>query len=143
MFEKVEDTAVAILEFANGARGVIQGSTACYSSDGHPAEINICGSEGSAFLADETFRVWDFKHSDSADKYVLDNHMEAPNTSAIGANDPSKINFTGHQHNFEEVVQSIQEERESSINGKEARKAVQLIDAIYQSARNNGVWISL
>ena len=48
---EVEDTAVAILEFANGARGVIQGSTSCWSSDGHPAEIQICGDRGSVFMA--------------------------------------------------------------------------------------------
>ena len=57
---EVEDTAVAILEFENGALGTIQGSTSCWSSTGHPAEIQICGNQGSVFLSDESFRVWDF-----------------------------------------------------------------------------------
>ena len=35
---EVEDTAVAILEFKNGARGVIEASTAAWSETGHPAE---------------------------------------------------------------------------------------------------------
>ena len=47
---EVEDTAVAILEFESGARGVIQGATSCWSSSGHPAEVHICGSEGSVFM---------------------------------------------------------------------------------------------
>lgn len=34
---EVEDTCVAILEFANGARGVLEASTCCWSSTGHPA----------------------------------------------------------------------------------------------------------
>ena len=67
---EVEDTAVAILEFENDARGVIQGSTACWSSHGHPAEIQICGDEGSVFLADESFRVWDFKNPMPEDDFV-------------------------------------------------------------------------
>jgi UDP-N-acetyl-2-amino-2-deoxyglucuronate dehydrogenase len=35
----VEDTAVAIVEFVNGARGVIEGSTCAWSTNGHPARI--------------------------------------------------------------------------------------------------------
>jgi len=53
---EVEDAAVAIIEFENGARGVIQASTACWSKEGHPAEIQICGEKGSVFLMDEKFR---------------------------------------------------------------------------------------
>ena len=140
---EVEDTAVAILEFENGAKGIVQGSTACYSSTGHPAEVNICGSEGSAFLADETFKVWDFKESAEQDAYVLENLMQTSEAAGLGANDPNAINFTGHQHNFEEVVSSIQEGRPCSVSGEEARKAVALICAIYDSARNEGKWIEL
>ena len=57
---EVEDTAVAMLEFETGALGVIQGSTASWSGAGHPAEVQITGSEGSVFLSDDRFRVWEF-----------------------------------------------------------------------------------
>ena len=57
---EVEDTATAMLTFANGALGTIQGSTACWSACGHPAEIQICGEAGSVFLTDDRFRVWEF-----------------------------------------------------------------------------------
>jgi len=140
---EVEDTAVAILEFENGAKGIIQGSTACYSSTGHKAEVNICGSEGSAFLSDEHFKVWDFKKTADQDKYVLNNLMEQSGVEGLGANDPSKINFIGHQKNFEEVVNSIKENRECLVSGGEALKAVEVICAIYQSTQNNGEWITL
>ena len=43
-----------------------------------------------------------------------------------------------HQRNFEEVVQSIQEGRECTTNAAEARKAVALIRAVYESAQNDG-----
>ncbi|MFC4993381.1 Gfo/Idh/MocA family protein [Rubritalea tangerina] len=140
---EVEDTAVAILEFENGARGVIQGSTACYSSDGHPAEVNVCGSKGSVFLADEVFKVWDFEQDDAVDAYVAERYMDGGAGPGLGANDPNAINFIGHQRNFEEVVEAIKEGREPSVSGSEARKAVALIRAIYESAQNDGRWVRL
>jgi predicted dehydrogenase len=140
---EVEDTAVAILEFENGAKGIVQGSTACWSSTGHPAEVNICGSEGSAFLADEHFKVWDFKTPAPVDEYVHANLMASDDAVGLGANDPNAINFTGHQRNFEEVVNAIKENRRSSVDCHEARKAVALICAIYESARNDGKWVTL
>ena len=51
-----------------------------------------------------------------------------------GANDPSAIDFSGHQRNFEDVVQAIQGNRDPLVNATEARKAVALINAIYESA---------
>ncbi len=140
---EVEDTAVALLEFENGAKGIVQGSTACWSSTGHPAEVNICGSEGSAFLADEHFKVWDFKNSAPEDEYVHSNLMSTEGAQGLGANDPNAINFTGHQRNFEEVVSAIKEDRRSSVDCHEARKAVAVICAIYESARNDGKWIDV
>ena len=139
---EVEDTAVAILEFENGARGVIQGSTSCWSSSGHPAEVQLCGSEGSVFIQDDKFRVWDFKQPLSGDAEIRANLM-ANSEKGLGANDPGAINFFGHQRNFEDVVEAIENERAPLITGAEAMKSVVLIDAIYRSARENGKWIEL
>ena len=66
-----------------------------------------------------------------------------PDAGGAGAADPSAIDFSWHQKNFEEVVHSIRESRPCAIDGKEARKAVALICAIYQSAANQGQWIEL
>jgi predicted dehydrogenase len=139
---EVEDNAVAILEFANGARGVIEGSTSCYSSTGHPARIQLCGDSGSVFLADESFEVWDFAKDADGDSEVRSTMMSG-SEAGIGANDPSAINFTGHRRNFEEVVSALEEGRQPCINAAEARKAVALICAIYESARNDGAKVLL
>jgi predicted dehydrogenase len=139
---EVEDTAVAILEFENGARGVIQGSTSCWSSTGHPAEIQICGSEGSAFLSDESFRVWDFKTSNDQDDFVKNNLMQGTKVG-LGANDPNAINNVGHLRNFENVIHALENDTTPLISGAEAMKSVQLICAIYESANNQGKWINV
>lgn len=134
---EVEDTAVAIVEFENGARGVIEGSTANWSKDGHPARVQLCGDQGSVFLADESFEIWDFMDEQPIDADVASSMMKG-SEAGLGANDPTAINFDGHQKNFEEVVNAISEGRESIVNAEEARKAVALICAIYESAQNDG-----
>ncbi len=139
---EVEDTAVAILEFENGARGVIQGSTSCWSSTGHPAEIQLCGSHGSAFLTDETFRVWDFKEADIQDDFVKNNLMKGTE-KGLGANDPNAINVIGHIRNFKNVIEALESGEKPLISGEEAMKSVRIITAIYESANNGGKWIEL
>ena len=139
---EVEDTAVAIVEFENGARGTIQAATSCWSSTGHPAEIHLCGSKVSVFLSDENFRVWDFIDKNEQDIYVHKNLMKGTESGA-GANDPKAINFMGHQRNFANAISAIDNNAPPFITGAEAMKSVQLIDAIYRSAKSDGAWINL
>ena len=139
---EVEDIAIAILEFESGARGIIEGSTCTWSKDGHPARVQLAGTEGSVFLADEAFEIWDFMHETDADAQVRAQFMQGAD-AGLGANDPTAINFYQHQRNFEEVVNAIQEGREPSTGATEARKSVELIQAIYQSAQNNGAKVTL
>ena len=139
---EVEDTGIAMLEFENGARGVIEGSTCNWSGSGHPARIQLCGTEGSVFLADESFEVWDFKNARPEDAGIHETLMRG-SEAGLGANDPKAINFLQHQRNFEEVVSAIQQDREPATSSAEARKSVALIQAIYQSAANGGAKVVL
>lgn len=139
---EVEDIAVAILEFENGARGVIEGSTTTWSKNGHPSRVQLSGTEGSVFLADEAFEIWEFMHETEEDDALRAQFMQGAQ-AGLGANDPSAINFYQHQRNFEEVVAAIKEGREPSTNAAEARKSVELIQAIYKSAQNDGAKVVL
>ena len=134
---EVEDIVVAIVEFESGARGVIECSTCTWSKDGHPARVQLSGTEGSVFLADEAFEVWDFMEEKPEDAEIQSTLMKGQE-AGLGANDPSAINFYQHQRNFEEVVNAIAEGREPTTSASEARKPVALITAIYESAQNDG-----
>lgn len=139
---EVEDIVVAIVEFESGARGVIECSTCTWSKDGHPARVQLSGTEGSVFLADEAFEIWDFMNETAEDAEVRSQFMKGA-AAGLGANDPKAINFHQHQRNFEEVVSAISEGRPPSTSAAEARKSVALIQAIYESARNDGKKIIL
>jgi UDP-N-acetyl-2-amino-2-deoxyglucuronate dehydrogenase len=134
---EVEDIGVAVVGFANGACGVIEGATCAWSRSGHPVRIQLAGTEGSVFLADESFEVWDFKHEQPADATIRAALMAGGGTG-LGANDPAAISFQQHQRNFEEIVGAIHAGREPATSAREARKAVAVIQAIYESARNGG-----
>ena len=58
---ETEDNAVAIVKFKCGALGVIECSTACFSPTGHPADVLLCGADGSLFMRDRSVVVWDFR----------------------------------------------------------------------------------
>ncbi|MDW3196905.1 MAG: Gfo/Idh/MocA family oxidoreductase [Cytophagales bacterium] len=139
---EVEDTAMAMLEFENGSKGVIQGSTSIWSTEGNPAEIHIYGSKGAVILADEHFRLWDFKEARGSDTYVRD-HLMGASQQAQGANDPKAIKFQGHQKNFENFVAAVEGKAPLNVDAEEALKPVALINAIYESARSNGKWVEL
>lgn len=139
---EVEDIVVVIVEFESGARGVIECSTCTWSKDGHPARVQLSGTEGSVFLADEAFEIWDFMEEKPEDAEIQSKFMKGQE-AGLGANDPKAINFYQHQRNFEEVVKAIAEGREPSTSSAEARKSVALIEAIYESAQNDGKKIEL
>ena len=140
---EVEDIAVAILRFQNGAVGVIEGSTACYSPTGHGAEVHLCGSEGSIFMRDEVFTTWDFKTALPADRRVRKQFMSGVSGAGVGAADPKAIDFTGHRKNFEDVAHALKTKGQPLVDGPEARKSIEIILAIYQSALKGGTPVTL
>lgn len=140
---EVEDTASALLTYASGALGVIQGSTACWSEQGHPAEIQISGEAGSVFMADDRFKVWEFQNETAKDADIRARHGLASEVAGAGAADPKAIDFTWHQRNFEDVLSALQAGTQPSVDGHEARRAVALIEALYASAKTGGERVTL
>jgi len=122
---EVEDTAVAVVKYKCGAFGVIQGTTSVYP--GLETRFELHGENGSIIFADSGIKQWKFANSDEA----------APEAGAFvsSSSDPSKIADSGHYVLCEDLIQAIREDREPLVSGKEAKKSVDLILAIYESAR--------
>ena len=129
---EVEDVSVAALHFKNGALGVIEGSTAVFP--GFLKRIEISGTQGSAILEEEQLKAWTFSEERAEDREILEQFAAQPEIGG-GAADQGAINFQGHQRQFEDLVEAIETGRPPRIDGREARKAVEIVLAIYQSAR--------
>lgn len=139
---EVEDNAVVMVEYASGAIGTIQASTSCWSQDGHAAEVNISGTTGSAFMHDDRFAKWEFQTPLPIDEQIRKEFMTI-GAIAEGANDPNAIQVDGHIRNIQNFVSAVSGTTTLDIDGHEARKAVAVIEAIYESSRNDGKWITL
>lgn len=140
---EVEDNAVAILRFTNGSVGVIEASTACFSPTGHPAEVHICGSEGSIFMRDNSFTVWDFKKPKPKDKKIIKALGAKKSGKGEGATDPSAMTYVQHQRSFEDVARALKNGTAPLVDGSEGRKSVEIILAIYRSALMGGKPVQL
>lgn len=128
----VEDTAVATMEFTNGALGVLEGTTSV--TPGYDCVLEIHGDNGSIKMQGDQITAWDIEGEEQ---------QTAEAASRGTASDPTALASTGHQHHVEDLCQAIIEDREPQIPGREARKAVELIKAIYLSSREGGTSIEL
>ncbi len=136
---EVEDTAVAVIKFKNGALGTITGTTAAYP--GFDARVGIHGENGSAILEGESLIIWEFSDNTLQDEVLKSSINE---TKSSGANDPTKnLKSEGHKLQVSDMVAAINEDREPMVSGESGRKAVEIICAIYQSNRNNGETVFL
>jgi len=130
---EVEDLACARIEFANGALGAIEASTAIWP--GHPARVEVHGSEGSAVLQDGELCFWQFKRERKPDQRIRAS-FKTESVLGSGASDPlSHLKSEGHRRQIADFVKAIREDRPPFVDGVEGRRSVQLIEAIYTSAR--------
>lgn len=129
---EVEDTAAAVLTFANGSLGVIEGATSVYP--GFMKRIEISGSAGSIVLEEEDLKLWQFEEEGPRDEKIRSSFLSRTHTGG-GAADPRAIGYHGHRAQFEDLRDALREGRQPRVNGREARKAVEIILAVYESAR--------
>ncbi|MDY0290148.1 MAG: Gfo/Idh/MocA family oxidoreductase [Sphaerochaeta sp.] len=129
---EVEDTAVAALRFANGALGMIEGTTSAYP--GFLKKIEIMGTRGSVVMEEESIICWKFDEELPQDQAIRDRYLKATATGG-GASDPKAIGHHGHRMLFSSFVDSIRNNTEVEVSGESARSAVEIIEGIYTSAR--------
>jgi UDP-N-acetyl-2-amino-2-deoxyglucuronate dehydrogenase len=121
-----EDTAAALLEFANGARGVLSVTTAAYP--GYPRRVEITGTLGTVCLEQDRITAADLRGASPlwADK--------APRSDDQRSSSPTVSDFRGHQAVIEDFLHAIRDNRAPVCDGAEGRRSVALVEAIYAGA---------
>ncbi|MFT3880853.1 MAG: Gfo/Idh/MocA family oxidoreductase [Gemmatales bacterium] len=129
---EVEDTAVACLQFRSGALGVIQATTSVWP--GLPKTIGIHGNQGSAVVEQEDLLRWEFAKEQETDAAIRQRFAQKVGASG-GSSNPAAISHEYHRRQLADFVEAIETGRQPVVDGKEGRKAVEIILGIYESAR--------
>ncbi len=134
---EVEDVAIAALRFKNGALGTLEATTAAYP--GYLKRIETHGDKGSAVIEEEDIVKWDFEESCDEDAAIRETMASRQTATGGGAADPAAIGHKAHAKQFLDVLTAIEEGRKPAIDGYEGRKSVEVICAVYESARTGKV----
>ncbi|ANB59893.1 Gfo/Idh/MocA family protein [Anoxybacteroides amylolyticum] len=122
---ETEDVAAAVVQFKNGALGVIEAATTIYPKNLEES-IAIFGEKASVKISGRTanfIETWDIEGVTEEEKAQVIAEIN---------NDP--FGKPGHQCIVEDMIQAIREDREPIVTGEDGLAPVKLILAILESA---------
>jgi predicted dehydrogenase len=145
---EVEDTAVAVLEFASGALGTLEAATSAYP--GYSRRVELTGSEGTVVLDGDRLAAVDLRDADPGGADEADTLARnlrpgvgpggsgLPAAAAtVSASSPVVADASAHQRVLEDFIRAVTTRTAPCCDGRDGRRSVALIEAIYASSRSN------
>jgi len=124
---EVEDVGVAILKFSSGALGTIEGSTITYPEN-LEGSVAIFGERGSIKVGGTALNRRVF--------WKIDGQLELEREMLTQDQlDPPSVYGYSHRHVIADMIDAISEDRSPKTNGAEARRSLEIVLKIYESAR--------
>jgi predicted dehydrogenase len=127
---ELEDTLLAMVDFQNGAQGIVEASTALWP--GTDIRIEVNGTDGTAIMIGERMMTWKFKEERPEDEEIRTYGSASVGTAATG---PADFAFYDHQLVIEDMVDAIRENRDPLITTTSVRPTLEWALAMYQSAK--------
>ena len=124
---EAEDTAVALLEFENGALGTLEGSTCAYP--GFERRIAIHGDRGYALIKENKIEAL-MCNGQAVDVEDADKALGSFNTSS----NPAGMSSDAHRKQLENLISAIEGKESVFVDAMEGYRAVCLIEKIYQAS---------
>lgn len=122
---KVEDAALSVVQFNNGAIGVMEGTTCVNPAQSTRFEIH--GERGSIIFDDSGIKLWQIDGKDYASETASDDGS---------GSDPIKaLSNVSHTPIYQDLVHSIQNDTQTAVPPEEGRRAVETILAMYKSSK--------
>jgi UDP-N-acetyl-2-amino-2-deoxyglucuronate dehydrogenase len=123
---EAEDSGAAVLRFQNGAIGVLDVTMLTYPRN-LEGSLTILGDRGSVKIGGTAVNrvdTWLFEDYDDDDKLI-----------ESAATTPPTVYGFGHQGYYRNVLRVLRGEAVPDTDGREGRKSLEIILAIYESAR--------
>lgn len=124
---EAEDVGVVVLRFKSGALASIEGSTVTYPEN-LEGSVALFGERGSVKVGGTALNrrvIWKIAGQIEHEHEILTRETV----------DPPTVYGYSHREQILEMVNAIRERRQPSTHGREARRSLELVCAIYESAR--------
>ena len=122
---EAEDLGLALVKFANGSYGLIEGTTNIYPNNLEET-LYLFGENGTVKAGGKSVNIieeWRFADgADDPDAVKAQYHENPPNVYGFG-----------HQAYYQHVVDCLLNQRAALVDGLEGRKSLELISALYES----------
>jgi len=126
---EAEDTLTALLEFQNGATGVLQATTSVYP--GYPRRVELTGEEGTVIIEHDRLVAADLRQP----PVDAEGRGDDKNLSASSA---TVSDIRGHQSAMEDFIGAIEKNTAPRCSGAEGRRSLALVEAIYAACESGG-----
>ena len=123
---EVEDIGSGLIRFRNGALGTVEVTMNTYPRN-LEGSITVMGEFGTVKIggiAVNKIEHWEFKDYDDDDRYLTDSSTM-----------PSSVYGFGHTGFLSNVVEVLQGKAEPKTDGRDGRKSLEMILAMYESAK--------
>jgi UDP-N-acetyl-2-amino-2-deoxyglucuronate dehydrogenase len=135
---ETEDVAVAVLRFANGALGTIAATTGAYP--GVTTRIEVFGDRGSAVIENDNLSYLHLARDDHEEAGAYGASPQASKMADSGdstAQNPADLSYRAHALQIADMIRAIREDGTPLVDGYAARRPVEIILGIYESARTH------
>src|SRR5438067_8055969 len=137
---ETEDVGVAVLRFTNGALGTIAATTGAYP--GVSTRIEIYGDKGSAVIEDDHLSYLHLARDDSEEvgpygAGAAKRAQRAETADKSAAQDPAALAIRSHISQIADMMRAIRADSTPLLDGYGAKHPVEIILAIYESARTH------
>ena len=107
--------------------GIFQATTAAYP--GYPRRLELTGSEGTVILEQDRILAADLRNPPPGfSQGALPDENQSASSAVVS-------DFRGHQALFEDFIHAIESDTTPVCDGREGRRSIALVEAIYRAAR--------
>ncbi len=124
-----EDIALALLEFRSGAVATLEATTCAWP--GYPRRVEITGTEGTVTVEGDDVVAAELR----TPRPEL---ISSPSATTSGASPPKPDSADDHRRVLEDFVRAIRDGTAPVCDGREGRRSLALVEAVYAAAKAGG-----